>query len=80
MVADSIISLGRSMERTVIADGVETKEQLDFLAARGCHIMQGSYYCSPIPAGDFEQLLQGEALSGEALPSDRPTTSISIAS
>ena len=79
MVANAIISRARSMERKVIAGGVPMKEQLDLFTVRGYHIMQGSYYCSPILAGDFKQLLQVEALSLETLSSGRPATSISTA-
>ncbi len=62
MVTDAIIGLGRSMELTIVAEGVETDEQLDFLAKRGCHVIQGYYYSRPIPAAEFEKLLRAEVL------------------
>ncbi|MNW20250.1 putative membrane protein YjcC [compost metagenome] len=50
--------MGHSMGLKVLAEGVETAAQLDFLRARGCDQFQG-YLCSrPVPADAFEQLLR----------------------
>lgn len=51
-----IINLGRSLEMTTIAEGVETKEQEELLLALGCHYAQGYRYCRPQPAEYFLQL------------------------
>lgn len=80
MVTDSIIALGRSMELTIVAEGVETEEQLDFLAARGCHIIQGFYYSHPLPAADFEKLLRAEALPVANLSRESSRNAVSFAS
>ena len=42
----------------VIAEGVETKEQLDFLNSIDCDIAQGYYYSRPIPVDEFEEFLK----------------------
>ncbi|WP_256448834.1 EAL domain-containing protein [Candidatus Nitrotoga sp. M5] len=49
----SIISLGHQFKLKVIAEGVETVEQLDFLRVRGCDEVQGYYYSRPLPAEEF---------------------------
>jgi len=42
----------------VIAEGVETEAQLNFLRTHGCDEMQGYYFSKPLPLADFEQLLR----------------------
>ena len=49
----SIISLGHRLNLRVIAEGVETQEQLDFLRIRGCDEIQGYFYARPMPAESF---------------------------
>lgn len=53
----SIISLAHNLRRHVIAEGVETREQLDYLRQHGCREMQGYYFSRPVPASEFQQLL-----------------------
>ncbi|MHA6495520.1 EAL domain-containing protein [Pseudomonas borbori] len=52
-IARAIIALGRSMKLTVIAEGVETTEQEQFLAAEGCEQIQGFVISRPLPADAF---------------------------
>ncbi|GAO26191.1 EAL domain-containing protein [Alicycliphilus denitrificans] len=60
-ISATIIAMGRSLGLTVLAEGVETPEQLAFLRARGCDSYQG-YLCSrPVPAEQFGALLQAQA-------------------
>lgn len=49
----SIISLGHRLDMKVIAEGVETLDQLDFLRLRGCDEIQGFFFSRPLPAEDF---------------------------
>jgi diguanylate cyclase (GGDEF)-like protein/PAS domain S-box-containing protein len=56
-IAEAIISLGRAMGLTVIAEGVETEEQREFLASLGCHAIQGYLFSRPLPIEEFQQLL-----------------------
>lgn len=56
-IARAIISLADSMQLRVLAEGVETDEQLDFLKREGCHEMQGFLRGRPMPAGELEKLL-----------------------
>ncbi len=53
----SIISLAHNLKMSVIAEGVETAEQLDFLRCNGCNEIQGYHFSQPLPAAEFQQLL-----------------------
>jgi len=55
-IAQTIISLSRAMGLPVIAEGVETEEQRDFLNRLGCHAFQGFLFSAPIPLDEFERL------------------------
>ncbi|MBI5753191.1 MAG: GGDEF domain-containing protein [Hydrogenophilales bacterium] len=57
-IAHTVILLGHSLQLTVIAEGVETKEQLDVLRRLGCEEMQGYYFSRPVPAADLSALLK----------------------
>ncbi|ADE11632.1 diguanylate cyclase/phosphodiesterase with PAS/PAC sensor(s) [Sideroxydans lithotrophicus ES-1] len=54
----SIISLGHRLNLRVIAEGVETQEQLDFLRIRGCDEIQGYFYSRPLLAEDFMRFVK----------------------
>ncbi len=55
-IAQTIVSLSRAMGLSVIAEGVETDEQRQFLAILGCHSFQGYLFSPPLPLEDFERL------------------------
>jgi len=56
-IAQTIISLGRAMDLSVVAEGVETEEQRGFLAGLGCHCFQGNLFSPPLPLSDFQAFL-----------------------
>jgi diguanylate cyclase (GGDEF)-like protein len=60
-IAQSIISLSKAMGLSVIAEGVETEGQRDFLARLGCHSFQGYLFSAPLPVEEFQLLLSGLA-------------------
>ena len=55
-----IINLAKMMNSLTVAEGVETKEQYDFLKENGCDVIQGYYLSKPLPLNDFEALLEKE--------------------
>jgi EAL domain-containing protein (putative c-di-GMP-specific phosphodiesterase class I) len=67
-IAESIISLGRAMGLSVIAEGVETEEQRDFLAGLGCHAFQGYLFSRPVPVDEFQLLLPGFTKNAALIP------------
>jgi len=56
-ITQAIIALAQSLQLTVLAEGVETEEQLAFLKQQGCHEAQGYLYSIPVSAEQFRQLL-----------------------
>ena len=59
-IVEAILVMGRSLKLAVIAEGVEKKEQLDFLTRRHCHEIQGYYFGRPACAGE----IPGRIISG----------------
>lgn len=59
-IVTAVIDMGRKMGLKVIAEGVETEEQMMFLQSRQCDFMQGYYFSKPLPAAGFEALLTCE--------------------
>ena len=56
-IVKAIISLAKNLDLDIIAEGVESKEQLDFLLDQGCSNIQGYYYSKPLPANKYKELL-----------------------
>lgn len=56
-IAAATIAMGHSLGFQVVAEGVETQVQLDFVAAHGCDEVQGYYFARPMPSKDFETYL-----------------------
>jgi diguanylate cyclase (GGDEF)-like protein/PAS domain S-box-containing protein len=64
-IAGTIITMAHSLALKVVAEGVETKEQLDFMREHGCDSIQGYYFSKPLPADQFENFLKnGSRLIG----------------
>jgi len=56
-IVSTIISMGQNLKMDVVAEGVETQEQLDFLRARECHFGQGHLFGHPLNADEYVELL-----------------------
>jgi diguanylate cyclase (GGDEF)-like protein len=59
-LTEAIIELGRSLSLTVVAQGVETREQAEFLRAHSCDQFQGFYFNKPMPPHKFAELLRAQ--------------------
>jgi EAL domain-containing protein (putative c-di-GMP-specific phosphodiesterase class I) len=57
-IAKTIVALAQSLGLAVIAEGVETQAQRDFLAHAGCHAYQGYFFSRPLPLVDFETFVR----------------------
>jgi len=68
----AIVSLAHSLRLKVVAEGVETPVQLDYLRAAGCDEYQGFHFSRPLPAADFERLIR-ESRSAVPFSEDEAT-------
>jgi EAL domain-containing protein (putative c-di-GMP-specific phosphodiesterase class I) len=57
-VVGALIQMGRSLHMRVVAEGVETKDQLTFLRGKACAEAQGHYFGRPLQAEDFSELMR----------------------
>jgi diguanylate cyclase (GGDEF)-like protein/PAS domain S-box-containing protein len=55
-IAAAIVSMGATLKLRVVAEGVETESQLEFLAGRGCDDVQGNLLCPPVAADDHDRI------------------------
>lgn len=72
-ICEAILSIGSRFGRTVIAEGVETAEQLAWLGANGCDVAQGYHICEPLALDDFLPWLIATTSEGPA-PSAKDRT------
>jgi len=63
-IVESILAMSSRMGFRVVAEGVETQEQLEFLTTRECDLYQGYLYSRPVPVEKFEMLLQKNKIPG----------------
>lgn len=60
-LCEAILQMARALDLTVVAEGVETAEQRDFLLARGATYAQGFYFAKPLPPDEFERYARHRA-------------------
>ncbi len=58
----AIIQIGHSLNLNIIAEGVETEKQIEFLEQNQCHIAQGYLFSPPVPANDFQDLCKNNSM------------------
>ena len=66
-VVEMIIALSHALGHKIVAEGVETDEQLATLRELGCDYIQGYYFSKPLPEADFRKYLKKEQQEGEAI-------------
>lgn len=66
-IVEMILAMAEALGQETVAEGVETKEQADFLLRRACTIGQGYYYSPPLPADEFDAFVR----SYRPRPADR---------
>jgi EAL domain-containing protein (putative c-di-GMP-specific phosphodiesterase class I) len=62
-IADAIIALGRALDLTIVAEGVETAEQEAFLRAHNCDEVQGYLISKPMPPDEFAAFLATQSFA-----------------
>jgi EAL domain-containing protein (putative c-di-GMP-specific phosphodiesterase class I) len=66
-LAKLIIAMAKSLGLSVVAEGVETQDQLNFLKQNACDEFQGYFVSPPVPANDFTDLLKKQHLESSAV-------------
>ena len=59
IVVSEAIKLAKNLNMETVAEGVEAKEQVEFLARQGCDMMQGYFYARPMPKEEYEKRMAG---------------------
>ena len=57
-LVELVLDIAKFLQIPVIAEGVETEEQLQLLKERGCDIVQGYYFSKPVPPEEFVQFIE----------------------
>jgi len=58
IVVSEAIKIAKNLDMLTVAEGVEAKEQVDFLAKQGCDMIQGYYYAKPMPKAEYETKME----------------------
>ena len=61
IVVKEAIQLAKNLDMHVVAEGIEKKEQVEFLARQGCDMIQGFYFAKPMPIEEFEKKVEEDA-------------------
>ncbi len=66
-LVEIMIKIADLLEVPIIAEGVETKKQMELLKSIGCEIIQGYYFSKPVPPEDFEKFISGSGMAAASL-------------
>ena len=55
LIVEDTISLAKKLDMRIVAEGIETREQVDFLTDMNCDLIQGYYFAKPMPVSEFEE-------------------------
>lgn len=59
IIVKEVIQLAQLLRMRIVAEGIESKEQVDFLSELGCDLIQGYYFAKPMPVGEYESVMRG---------------------
>ncbi len=65
-IIQTVIAMARTLDKEVIAEGVETEVQLRFLYKSGCYKIQGYYFSQPVPCNEVDQMLEPDYFAAKA--------------
>ena len=78
-ITRAIIAMARSLNMTTVAEGVETREQLEFLGMLGCDVMQGYHISRPVPASQITAMLEADLLLARGKESPQASRALTTA-
>jgi diguanylate cyclase len=78
-IVRAIVSLAHSLRLKVVAEGVETPAQLDFLKAVGCDEYQGYHFSRPLPSNEFERVVREKAAQAQQFADEATRTHSKLA-
>ena len=55
LIVSEIINLAKKLNMKIVAEGIETREQVDFLTEQKCDLIQGYFFAKPMPISEFEE-------------------------
>ena len=55
LIVSEVIDLAKKLDMKIVAEGIESREQVDFLAQQNCDLIQGYYFAKPMPLEEFEE-------------------------
>jgi diguanylate cyclase (GGDEF)-like protein len=77
-ICAAIIAMGRQLGLKIVAEGVETQEQLQFLATHGCTLAQGFYIARPVEAAEMEKMLRIGTTEGAVITVPAPPKKVAL--
>ncbi len=63
LIVGETISLAKKLGMEIVAEGIETRDQVDFLAKQDCDLIQGFFFSKPLPVSEFEEKAYGKAIN-----------------
>lgn len=67
-ILNSIVRMAKRLDLPVIAEGVETQKQVDFLRTIGCEFAQGYFFSEPVPCEDYQELIKSDYVVEQQMP------------
>jgi EAL domain-containing protein (putative c-di-GMP-specific phosphodiesterase class I) len=55
LIVSEVIDLAKKLNMKIVAEGIESREQVEFLTAQECDLIQGYFYAKPMPVAEFAE-------------------------